>query len=1329
MKRTFLTRCPLPVRSGALILACAVAVATRLVGANSSSPSSPVTHPPRHLDQDYILKAWNTENGLPHPTARSLAQDTDGFVWIGTFNGLARLESSRAATPFSLETTARSTTESCVEMLGDRVGRLWIGTDESIVVRENRKWSVLKPSDGGTCGMVCGFAEARDGTIFFGTSLGLFTISNNQVTSFPTPPKPVPGPSPWRPLVSATGELWLRDDFGLWRREGKQWVALRDPLGISSNINGIGPAHNGGIWVSEPHRLRLVKNDRVVREYEYPKEFRDPLVSLLEDHTGQVWAGGFVSGLVLVKLDGTVYALSGRDGLSNSHITSLLETREGVILIGFGTSGALQLNPRRLRIKQGYEWDPWDSKVGAVTIAPNDQVLYSTANGNIRRLGRGAELSAVVASVPPPTQVTALQACPNGDLWVGVEGGGLYRKRGETALEPIEPGGLRANNINALLRDSRGAIWVGTDQGFARYADGLWRVFGERDHPDIGTTQLFAEDPAGGMYLATRGSVFKWDAGGLHSVTLGGAIPDKTIVGLVVDPAGDGFWMALRGGGIGWRQAGGQTHLIPARSGAPAFGLGSLILNRQNQIWSASRFGLYRFDPAQLKAVALGQKKRLTPFMLTQQSGLLSEDCLAPGSNGSAITSDGRLWFASQRGIVVLDERTFEINPHPPLAYLLRAERNDQQVFPEDGILAMPAGTRHTEIWTTCSSLAPPENIFYEYREAGPGREWIANGASPVIPLDLPGPGTHRFEIRARNSDGVTDPKPTPVVLTVPPLLTEYWGVRYAAPALTLLLVGLTAGLAHRRRVDTLEKAIRAQNEKREMEETLRMVVSNTQASLAYLDQDLKPRWGNQAFADRFGHRGRLSSSLELGTDDCSDSSREFLERLGKARKGEDQRFEWNTRGASPQTHLVTLIPHKEPSGKVIGLFMSCIDITQLRKGEEQKRQLEEQLRHSQKMEALGTMAGGIAHDFNNILTAIAGNTQLAMMDLPENHEAQGSLREVRKAARRAAGLVKQILTFSRQGEHQRENIHLRAAVQEAVSFLRIGLPPNVRIQARFSRDPEAIHADPTQIHQILLNLATNAIHAMRGAGGTLTLEETPLAFPEESGASAVGLAPGRYVRLRVTDTGVGMNRAILDKAFDPFFTTKAPHEGTGLGLAVVHGIMQRLGGAITVESQLGKGTSFDLFFPCAASPPNSAAAAPAQTSSRLTTGNSQRVLLVDDDPALVVLMERVLKRLDYKVVSFTRPRAALEHFTAHPKDFAVLITDLSMPEMSGADLVKAARAIEPGLPVILTTGYIQAEDQRAAEELGIGGLLLKPGSLEEMSRLLSEVLQRSLSS
>jgi len=396
----------------------------------------------------------------------------------------------------------------------------------------------------------------------------------------------------------------------------------------------------------------------------------------------------------------------------------------------------------------------------------------------------------------------------------------------------------------------------------------------------------------------------------------------------------------------------------------------------------------------------------------------------------------------------------------------------------------------------------------------------------------------------------------------------------------------------------------------------------------------------------------------------------------------------------------------------IIGTFL---DVTEQRK-------LEEQLLQSQKMDAIGQLAGGIAHDFNNLLTAITGNTRLALYDLPEDHPAREALSEIDIASMRATDLVRRILTFSRQETPERKPVRLQPIVEEALKLLRSTLPATVEIRSRFAGAPATVLADTTQVQQVIMNLGTNANHAMKGRG-VLELGLTNIDVDAAQARLSPELREGRYVQVSVSDSGCGMDRATLARIFEPFFTTKPQGEGTGLGLSVVHGIMKSHDGAITAYSHPGKGTIFHLYFPVATKTimpePESAKVQPP------TRGSGQRILFVDDEDLITHLAEEMFTRLGYRVSVFTRAEQALATFRAAPQYFDIVVSDLSMPGMTGPDLAKEILRIRPDIPVVIATGYIRPQDTEMVRGIGIRALMLKPNTVEEMApaihRLLTE--------
>ena len=394
-------------------------------------------------------------------------------------------------------------------------------------------------------------------------------------------------------------------------------------------------------------------------------------------------------------------------------------------------------------------------------------------------------------------------------------------------------------------------------------------------------------------------------------------------------------------------------------------------------------------------------------------------------------------------------------------------------------------------------------------------------------------------------------------------------------------------------------------------------------------------------------------------------------------------------------------------------------DISQRVQADLDRQLLEAQLRQSQKMEAIGTLAGGIAHDFNNILAAIIGNTEIAAMDLGRHHPAMETLDEVRKASNRAKDLVSQILAFSRQQDQPRAACELRPVIEEVVHLLRAGLPASVELVTTFGKDVRPVLADPTQIHQVLMNLCTNAWHALDGKPGRIGIDLDTITV-EHSTRRRPDLRPGHYSRITVRDTGKGMDAATRERIFEPFFTTKGVGEGTGLGLAVVHGIVKGHGGTISVTSQPGAGTAFEVLLPAI----DGAAPAAAREQSLLPHGNGQHILYIDDERSLVLLMERMIEGLGYRVTGFTSATDALAALRTDAAAFDLVFTDMNMPGTSGLDLMRELLRVRPELPVVLTSGLVTDELRASAEALGCGEILNKPATLVE----IAEALQRSLS-
>lgn len=412
-----------------------------------------------------------------------------------------------------------------------------------------------------------------------------------------------------------------------------------------------------------------------------------------------------------------------------------------------------------------------------------------------------------------------------------------------------------------------------------------------------------------------------------------------------------------------------------------------------------------------------------------------------------------------------------------------------------------------------------------------------------------------------------------------------------------------------------------------------------------------------------------------------------------------------------------SVAPVIDPQEESLGLVLLFRDISEKKQAEKDKAALEVQIRHTQKMEAVGTLAGGIAHDFNNILSSMIGYSELALMDTDEESGLNTYLKEIFKAGGRAKELVQQILTFSRENDDKLRPLFLNSIVNEVMKLLRATLPSNIEIKTNLD-SCSMIIGNPTQIHQVLMNLCTNAGHAMACKGGMLTVALSDITVSGPQQIECQDLSPGQHVMLSVRDTGSGISPHIIESIFDPYFTTKEMGEGTGLGLSVVRGIVKSHGGGICVFSEMNKGSEFKVYFPAVEEASDTAV-----ESSQTQPIGTEKILLVDDESVIAELLKLKLERLGYRVDARTDSMKALELFKGAPEEFDLVITDMTMPGMTGDRLSMECINIRPDIPIILCTGYSNQIDEERARDIGIKEFMMKPVTMNDLAARIRNIL------
>ncbi|MBU1157486.1 MAG: PAS domain S-box protein [Proteobacteria bacterium] len=518
--------------------------------------------------------------------------------------------------------------------------------------------------------------------------------------------------------------------------------------------------------------------------------------------------------------------------------------------------------------------------------------------------------------------------------------------------------------------------------------------------------------------------------------------------------------------------------------------------------------------------------------------------------------------------------------------------------------------------------------------------------------------------------------------------------------------------------IEDITERVQAETVLKNSEEQYRRLFETADDGILFLEKSkLKIRHANPAITAMLGYSNEelIGNDMKgIGFPDKIGTFQEILQTLNKVgiAHHEDVAVQ-NKAGQTIYTDIYM-------ADREILVQCNIRDITERKQAAQEKEKLQKQLIQAQKMEAIGTLAGGIAHDFNNILSAVIGYTELAQMKLEADSEINDDLQEVLTAGVRAKDLVKQILAFSRQAQREQVPTQLGLIAQEALKLIRSSLPTTIDVRQNI-QSQSVILSDPIQLHQIVMNLCTNAAYAMRGKDGILEIALTDVELDSDFCLSHPEIQPGAYQKLMVCDTGQGMTADVMNRIFDPFFTTKPKDEGTGLGLSVVHGIVKDLGGTITVYSEPDKGTTFNIYFPII----KGRAEKKPEKHTIIPTG-TERILVVDDEKAIIDIIQKILTYLGYAVEARTSSLAALELFTATPDKFDLVITDMTMPQMTGDMLARELMKLRPDLPVILCTGFSENITKEQAETIGIKAFLLKPLLKEEMAHTIRKVLDEA---
>jgi signal transduction histidine kinase/ligand-binding sensor domain-containing protein/CheY-like chemotaxis protein len=1236
------------------------------------------------------------DDGLASSWVRTIYQDSRGYMWIGTGNGLNRYDGSR----FTLFEYQRDDPHSIADnyinaIYEDRSGTLWIGHSAGLsrLVRERDSFANYEIDSSLLGGTVISILEDSHGNFWLGTSNGVYAFDRESGRS-----------TPYRPGFGATrgdvrvliedrrGRVWAgSNSFGLLELDpvtGASRRFLHDPADPNSlpeqDIRAIIEDPDGNLWLGMNRRGLAKLDPRTGGITRFSHDARDPrslgndnILHLFADGSRGFWVATEGAGLNFYEYATGAFSRYRSDpddptAINSNSVWAMHRDASGVLWVGTFSGGIniSKVNSAAIRHFRTRPGDPYSLGFNSVVGFAEDRagaIWVATDGGGLNRFdratGRFTRFNTTNTNLLSDAVLSVL-ADRRGDVWITSWGGGVSRfdrQRRRFTHYTAASGALPEDNIFSIFEDRAGRLWVGSWTHGLGLLDRARGVFDFVSVVAAGLEDreiLFIRETRDGKLLLgmrERGLViFDPETGGKRTYRTdpedSNSLSANDVFAAIEGEPGT-IWVGTASG-LDRLDVRTQTFRhYSKKDGLPSSSIRGLAFDGSGHLWVSTSKGVSRFDPVSESfenfAVADGlQGSEFNPRANYRTRG---GTILFGGTNGFNTIEPEKIVRNVRRPPVVftgfqLFNRPVPIGePGSPL---------QAHIGESDHLVLTHRQSVFTIEFAALDFIAPDKNE-YAYRMEGFDADWSYVGHQRTATYTNLPPGEYVFRVKASNNDGVWNEAGASLRITIVPAFWQTWWFR------ALILLALTGVLALITRSDRKRRRkVEAMNAK------LAEAAERDRRGQRYLERNVLDILAGM---ERFS-AGDHTVALEVGTDDA----------IGKLRRG------FNTVVAD-------------------------------------RKRTEDNLRQSQKMEAVGRLAGGVAHDFNNMLTAIAGHAQLMENDLPPDSPLQADVQEIKKAAERSSSLTRQLLAFSRKQILQPRAVNLNTVVEGMEPMVRRMIGEDVEVRAVLSPDLRAVFADPGQLEQVILNLVINARDAMP-AGGRLTIEtrEAELTASDTS-AHKLELRPGPHAVLAVSDSGEGMDAQTQARVFEPFFTTKEIGKGTGLGLATVYGIVKQSGGYIWVYSEPGHGSTFKIYLPLAPADPAEDAATPALHPP--VEHGHETVLVVEDEASVRKLVGRVLRRSGYTVLESDSGRAAAALVARYRDPIHLLLTDVVMPAMSGRAVADLVLERHPGTRVLFMSGY--TDDTIVHHGVLDPGteFIEKPFTTETLLRRVQEVL------
>ena len=1304
---------------------------------------------------DYLFQVWQTDQGLPENSATAMVQTPDGYLWFGTFNGLVRFDGVKFKV-FDRSNTPELPGTGIVNLYLDHSGRLWVSTLTGTAYVKDGRWRIFHDSDGWPGSYVWRFAETSSGDLYLTTwDHKLLRFRSDRFELIPQPPvsRPTLG---FQSFVDGADDLWVVHPQFIGKLVGDKWQEMIPVVSLMGHVArgdrpGVmaGASRNGGFWIATSRELRKYDESRLVFRTPAPWLLQS-LWSLYEDSDGAVWIASSANGLYQFSQEKGWQHFTTEQGLSYRAVRFVFEDREHNLWVGT-SGGGLERFKRRSVSHWGVAQGLPDPIVKSIVTDAAGRVYFGTFGKGVSQL-KGGRIVPVLprwedaggkkTSIVSPDHsypwfgglVVSSLLDRRGRLWVSTYNDGLFVLDGHVLRSFFGSSG-HSPQLAPLFEDSQGRIWAGAREGVYRWEGSGFQKYPLEGAPPRSSVRSFAEETRNGTVWIgdDRSGIYRFEGTRFVPVREASELSGQSITALLADNDGT-LWIGTEDGGLANLRNGHLFRIFQAQ-GLPSRGVVSILDDQSGNLWFGSNRGILRISRKDLEDLIQGQKSRIEFRVLNQSDGMATTDCTMYAQPVAARDAKGRLWFATSKGVAMIDPRTLRLNRQLPPVAIEEVLIDDHPIslgagFPTANPIApnsidMPAGEHRLEIHYSGLSFTAPEKVRFRVMLEGFDKTWIDVGGRRTAYFQNVRSGTYHFRVKAVNNDGVWNEAGAEVALYFRPHFYEtLWF--YTACVLGAVILGITA---HRRRLQAVRSRTVA------LEELVEARTRDLSKQHAFLQQILdinpnfifaKDREGrytlvNRALAEFFrstpqklvGLRDealgvKLSEVAAFRRDDREvlDTAREkfipeepvtdtegrlhWFETLKRPILGEHGRADQVLGVASDIT--MRKLAEEQLSQYREHLEREVADRTseltranaQLRHEIAERERLEEQLRQAQKMEAVGTLSGGIAHDFNNLLTIIKGYALMVLARVQAERDLLDYVRRIDEATERAASLISQLLAFSRRQVLQPKVLNLNSVLLNLNRMLERLVGEDIERVVRPAADLESIKADPGQLEQVIMNLVVNARDAMPH-GGRLTIETANVDLDEAYARDHVDVRPGRYAMLAVADTGIGMDGETLAHIFEPFFTTKERGRGTGLGLSTVYGIVRQSEGHIWVSTQPQRGTTFKVYFPAVTEAAQIVAEPEILPAYQQGSGT---ILLVEDDHEVRELVASILVTAGYKVLSAETGITALSICDTHPGSIELLITDVVMPGLSGRQLANLVIAKRSNIKVLYMSGY-----------------------------------------